>query len=80
MKVVAGMGVGAIVTGFTKDGQKLTKGIPLRQLGRTDLQITPVGYGAQHTRDSKLIRYAIDQGINYIETAWGYWFGKPCNS
>jgi len=80
LKVVAGMGIGAAVTGFTKDSQKPTKGIPLRQLGRTDLQLTPVGYGAQHTRDSELIRYAIDQGINYIETAWGYGFGKPGNS
>ena len=80
LKVAAGIGIGAIVTGCTKDGQKLTKGIPLRQLGRTDLQLTPVGFGAQHTRDSELIRYAIGQGINYIETAWGYGFGKPGNS
>ena len=80
MKVVAGMGIGAAVTGWIKGCRKVTKGVPLRQLGRTDLQLTPVGYGAQHTRDSKLIRYAIDQGINYIETAWGYGFGKPGNS
>jgi predicted aldo/keto reductase-like oxidoreductase len=80
LKVVAGTGIGAIVTGCTKDSQEPTKGIPLRQLGRTDLQLTPVGYGAQHTRDSELIRYAIDQGINYIETAWGYGFGQPGNS
>jgi hypothetical protein len=88
LKVAAGIGIGAIVTGCTKDGQKLTKGIPLRQLGRTDLQLTPVGFGAQHTlvvslsnpRDSELIRYAIDQGINYIETAWGYGFGQQGNS
>jgi predicted aldo/keto reductase-like oxidoreductase len=80
LKVVAGMGIGTVVTGCTKDSQKLTKGIELRQLGRTDLQLTPVGYGAQHTRDSELIRYAIDQGINYIETAWGYGFGQPGNS
>lgn len=80
MKAVAGMGTGAIFAGCIKDSQKLTKGIPLRQLGKTDLQLTPVGYGAQHTRDSELIRYAIDQGINYIETAWGYGFGKPGNS
>jgi predicted aldo/keto reductase-like oxidoreductase len=80
LKVVAGVGIGAIVTGCTKDSEKPTKGIPLRQLVGTDLQLTPVGYGAQHTRDSELIRYAIDQGINYIETAWGYGFGQPGNS
>ena len=79
MKVLAGTGIGAIVTGCTKNSEKLTKEMPLRQLGRTDLQLTPVGFGAQHTRDSELIRYAIDQGINYIETAWAYGFGKPGN-
>jgi predicted aldo/keto reductase-like oxidoreductase len=80
LKVVAGISIGTVVTGCTKDSEKPTKGIGLRQLGRTDLQLTPVGYGAQHTRDSELIRYAIDQGINYIETAWGYGFGQPGNS
>ena len=80
MKVAAGVGIGAIATGFTKGSQKVTYGIQLRQLGRTNLQLTPVGYGAQHTKDSELIRYAIDQGINYIETAWGYGFGQPGNS
>ena len=52
MKIVAGSGVGAIVTGCTKDGQKPTEGIPLRRLGRTDLQVTPVGYGAQRVDDA----------------------------
>ena len=80
MKVMAGMGIGACATGFTKGSQKQTKGIARRQLGRTGLQVTPVGYGAQHTRDSELIRYAIDQGVNYIETAWAYGFGKAGNS
>jgi aryl-alcohol dehydrogenase-like predicted oxidoreductase len=77
LKVVASIGLGAAGTGWSKDSQKQTKSIPLHQLGRTGLQVTPVGYGAQHTRDSELIRSAIDQGINYIETAWGYGFGKP---
>jgi hypothetical protein len=80
LKIVAGTGIGAIVTGCTEDSRKPTEGTVLRQLGRTNLQLTPLGYGAQHTRDSELIRYAIDQGINYIETAWGYGFGKPGNS
>jgi len=80
LKTAAGTGIGAIIAGCNKDGQKPAGGIPLRQLGRTDLQLTPVGFGAQHTRDSDLIRYAIDRRINYIETAWGYGFGKPGNS
>ena len=80
MKIAAGTGVGAMTTGCTQYSQRLADGIPLRRLGRTDLRLTSVGYGAQHTTDSELIRYAIDQGINYIETAWGYGFGRPGNS
>jgi predicted aldo/keto reductase-like oxidoreductase len=80
LKIIAGAGFGVIATGCTKNSQKPTKEIWLRQLGRTDLQLTPVGFGAQHTRDNNLIRYAIDQGINHIETAWGYGFGQPGNS
>ncbi len=80
LKTAAVTSIGAIVTGCTKDGQKPAEGLLLRQVGRTDIRLTPVGFGAQHTRDSDLIRYAIDRGINYIETAWGYGFGKPGNS
>jgi predicted aldo/keto reductase-like oxidoreductase len=80
LKTAASTGIGAIVAGCTKDSPMPAEGPPQRRLGRTDLQLTPVGFGAQHTRDSDLIRYAIDRGINYIETAWGYGFGKPGNS
>jgi aryl-alcohol dehydrogenase-like predicted oxidoreductase len=52
----------------------------LRKLGRTGLVLSPLGFGAQHTRDSDLIRYALDQGVNLIETAWSYGFGRPGNS
>ncbi|MCX7013062.1 MAG: aldo/keto reductase [Candidatus Sumerlaeota bacterium] len=42
--------------------------------------LSPVGFGAQRTRDEGLIRYALDQGMNHIETSWGYGFGLPGNS
>ena len=51
-----------------------------RKLGRTDLKLWPLGFGAQHTRDPDLIRSALDQGVNLIETAFTYGFGKPGNS
>jgi len=52
----------------------------LRRLGKTGLLLSPVGFGAQHTRDPELIRYALDRGMNHIETAWSYGFGRPGNS
>jgi aryl-alcohol dehydrogenase-like predicted oxidoreductase len=39
-----------------------------------------VGFGAQHTQDPDLIRYALDRGINHIETSWLYGTGGPRNS
>lgn len=51
-----------------------------RKLGRTDLLLTPVGFGAQRTNDPDLIRYALDCGINHVETSWAYGMGKPGNN
>ena len=42
--------------------------------------LSPLGFGAQHTRDADLIRNALDQGVNLIETAFAYGFGKAGNS
>lgn len=80
LKISGSTVIGTAIALWNKGCQKVPKEIPLRQLGRTDIQLTPVGFGAQRTRDDKLIRYAIDQGINHIETAWGYGFGRPGNS
>jgi hypothetical protein len=52
----------------------------LRRLGKTGLFFSPVGFGAQHSRDTDLIRYALDHGVNHIETSWLYGFGRPGNS
>jgi aryl-alcohol dehydrogenase-like predicted oxidoreductase len=52
----------------------------LQRLGNTDLALSRVGFGAQHTQDPDLIRYALDQGINHIETSWLYGMGGPRNS
>lgn len=52
----------------------------LRRLGKTGFVLSPVGFGAQRTRDADLVRYALDQGMNHIETSWLYGFGRPGNS
>ena len=65
----------------TGAGQPATTGQSgLRRLGRTGLLLSRVGFGAQHTRDPELIRYALDQGMNHLETAWVYGGGRPGNS
>jgi len=64
--------------------------LPKRRLGRTDMQITPVGFGAwaigggdwsfgwggQDDRDSvAAIRHAVERGVNWIDTAAIYGLG-----
>ncbi|MCA1823545.1 MAG: aldo/keto reductase, partial [Frankia sp.] len=61
--------------------------VPTRQLGRTDMHITRVGFGAwaiggtgwgpQDDADSvRAIRHAIDRGINWVDTAAFYGAGR----
>jgi len=47
-----------------------------RTLGRTGLKISLVSFGAMMTPEPEVIRAAIDQGVNYIDTARKYMGGK----
>ena len=78
-----GLGAGALglASGGCGGRAKTTLGgTRQRKLGRTDLLVSPLAFGAQHTRDADLIRGALDQGVNLIETAFAYGFGKSGNS
>ena len=47
-----------------------------RTLGRTGLKITVVSFGAMLTPEPEVIRAAIEQGVNYIDTARKYMGGR----
>jgi len=47
-----------------------------RTLGRTGLKLSVVGFGAMLTPEPEVIRAAIDQGVNYIDTARVYMGGR----
>jgi hypothetical protein len=47
-----------------------------RTLGRTGLKISVVSFGAMLTPEPEVIRAAIEQGVNYIDTARKYMGGK----
>jgi aryl-alcohol dehydrogenase-like predicted oxidoreductase len=48
----------------------------LRQIGTTGIRVTPVCYGAPRTNEESLIRYAVDKGINFIDTGRSYGNGN----
>jgi predicted aldo/keto reductase-like oxidoreductase len=43
-----------------------------RMLGRTGFRVSDVSIGGSFLRDSNVVRYAFDKGINYIDTAEYY--------
>jgi predicted aldo/keto reductase-like oxidoreductase len=47
-----------------------------RTLGRTGLKVSAVSFGAMLTPEPEVIRVAIEQGVNYIDTARKYMGGK----
>jgi len=50
--------------------------VEYRKLGRTGLKVSVVSYGAMRTSDPNVIHHALDQGINYIDTAHCYMGGN----
>jgi len=49
--------------------------IPKRTLGRTGLKVTVITLGTINT-DENVVRYALDEGINYMHTSLGYLRGR----
>jgi predicted aldo/keto reductase-like oxidoreductase len=43
-----------------------------RTLGRTGFQVSDIGMGSVPLRESSVVRYAYDKGVNYFDTAEGY--------
>jgi len=65
-------------------------GIPRRRLGRTDVQVSMIGLGGHHigrprqeSEGIRLVRMAVDNGIDFLDNCWDYnegrseeWMGK----
>jgi aryl-alcohol dehydrogenase-like predicted oxidoreductase len=47
-----------------------------RSVGDTGIMVSPVCFGAPRTNDESLIRYAIDKGLNFIDTGRAYGNGN----
>ena len=47
-----------------------------RRLGRTGLEVSDISFGSSRTTDPDLVRYALERGVNYFDTAENYEDGR----
>jgi len=80
---MAAMAAGGVVLGPVARraeavAHTLTRGNPAetRALGKTGIKVATVGMGAMITRDADIVHYAVDRGVNYVDTADCYMGGE----
>jgi len=61
---------------FPRMGDRSAKVQQFRTLGRTGWQASDIGMGTSRLREAAVVRYAVDKGVNYIDTAEGYGNGE----
>ncbi|MFC1851309.1 aldo/keto reductase [candidate division CSSED10-310 bacterium] len=49
---------------------------PFRTLGKTGVNVSPMGFGASRTMEPALLKMALDKGINFIDTGRSYARGQ----
>src|SRR6185369_9466323 len=88
---LAGAGVAGRDRAAAKGGDELPEGqMPMRALGRTGAQVSLIGLGGYHIGQApdeqtatRIIRAAIDHGVNFMDNCWDYndgnshlWMGR----
>jgi len=66
------------------DVERNSGGLPLRELGKTSLKVSNVGFGGGHfigqdldeAGSIRLLQQAIEQGMTFMDTAWEYGQGE----
>lgn len=80
MGAAAGAAAGAGLPGIPPDASGAsgpTLALPeKRALGKTGFRVGTVGFGAMTTRDPEVIRFAVDRGVDYVDTADCYMGGE----
>jgi aryl-alcohol dehydrogenase-like predicted oxidoreductase len=51
-------------------------GVELRGIGDTGIMVSPICVGAPRTNEESLIKYALEKGLNFIDTGRAYGNGK----
>jgi len=81
---VVGAGLGMSAISHEADAQTPSSEAPVesgekpeiteyRRLGRTDYKVSDIGFGNAGMQDPSLLEYAIERGINYVDTARQYY-------
>ncbi|HEX8043904.1 aldo/keto reductase [Candidatus Deferrimicrobium sp.] len=80
MGAAAGVAVGATLPGIPRSASGATSSSPgkpeQRPLGKTGFRVGTVGIGAMTTRDPEVIRFAVERGVDYVDTAAAYMGGE----
>ena len=80
MGAAAGAAVGATLPGTPTNASAATSPPPgtleKRSLGKTGFRVGTVGFGAMTTRDPEVIRFAVERGVDYVDTAARYMGGE----
>ncbi len=71
---VALLGFGVLGTGYKKASGKGASG--LVKLGKTGLDISPIGFGASRTMEPSLVDAAIETGFTFLDTGRSYTNGR----
>ena len=73
----------SLAPAFPAAAQTQSGGMPYRTLGRTGERVSAIGLGGYHMavpqdeQDSiKIVRTAVDHGINFLDNCWDYHDGK----
>jgi hypothetical protein len=69
---------GAVASGaaFASPAPRAGAGMRYRTLGRTGLEVSEIGFGGYPVDDPDVVRYALDRGVNYIDTSHCYRGGR----
>ena len=80
MGAAAGVAVGATLPGIPPNASGAEGPSQVapekRPLGKTGFRVGTVGFGAMTTRDPEVIRFAVERGVDYVDTADCYMGGE----
>lgn len=73
--LLTALGIGLIPKAFSLSSNKLI--LPgTSELGKTGIEVTPLGMGASRTQEPAVLRAALDRGITFLDTGRSYAHGQ----